>query len=224
MLLKELPLDARPREKMLALGPSALADAELLALLLRTGLPGQGVLSLAQGLLERCGGLAGLLQAQPADLAHVRGLGPARRAELSAVLELARRALGQQLAARPVFDSPAQMKDYAALHLRRLPHEVFAVMFLDYRHRLLAMEQMFRGTVAHATVYPREIARRALELHASAVVLAHNHPSGVAEPSRADEMLTQQIRASLQLLDVRVVDHLVVAGATVLSFSERGML
>ena len=224
MTLKDLPADARPREKLLSRGPSALADAELLALLLRTGLPGQGVLSLAQGLLERCGGLAGLLQAQPADLAQVRGLGPARRAELSAVLELARRALGQQLAARPVFDTPAQLKDYVALHLRRLPHEVFAVMFLDHRHRLLAMEEMFRGTLTHTSVYPREVARRALELHAGAVVLAHNHPSGVAEPSAADEHLTQQLRSSLRLLDVQVLDHLVVAGATVLSFAERGLL
>jgi DNA repair protein RadC len=224
MTLKNLPADARPREKLLARGPAALADAELLALLLRTGLPGQGVLALAQGVLERCGGLAGLLHAKPADLAGVRGLGPAKRAELSAVLELARRALGEQLAARPVFDAPSKAKDYMALHLRPLAHEVFAVMFLDNRHRLLAMEQMFRGTLTHTSVYPREIARRALELHAAAVVLAHNHPSGSAEPSRADEVLTQQLKASLLLIDVRVVDHLVVAGGTVLSFAERGLL
>ncbi len=214
----------RPREKLLARGAGALADAELLALLLRTGLPGLGVLQLAQSLLERFGGLAGLLQADAAALSAVKGLGPAKRAELAAVLEMARRVLLQQLIERPVFDSPTRVKDYLALQMRPLGHEVFAVLFVDSQHRLLAFEILFRGTLTQTSVHPREVVKRALALNAAAVVLAHNHPSGVAEPSRADEFLTQSLRASLALVDVRVLDHLVVGGTSVLSFAERGLL
>ena len=224
MTLKDLPADARPREKLLARGPGALADAELLALLLRTGLPGQGVLVLAQNVLDLCGGLAGLLHAEPAALARVRGLGPAKRAELAAVLEIARRALLQQLAARPVLSAMAQVKDYVSLQLRNLPHEMFAVLFLDSQHRLIRLEEMFRGTLTQTSVYPREVVKRALELHAGAVILAHNHPSGMAEPSRADQALTERLKVALQLVDVRVLDHLVVAGPCVTSFAERGLL
>ena len=224
MTLKDLPADARPREKLLARGPGALADAELLALLLRTGLPGQGVLVLAQNVLDLCGGLAGLLHADPAALARVRGLGPAKRAELAAVLEIARRALLQQLEARPVLAAMAQVKDYVSLQLRNLPHEMFAVLFLDSQHRLIRLEEMFRGTLTQTSVYPREVVKRALELHAGAVILAHNHPSGMTEPSRADEVLTERLKAALQLVDVRVLDHLVVAGPCVTSFAERGLL
>jgi DNA repair protein RadC len=224
MTLKDLPADARPREKLLARGPGALADAELLALLLRTGLPGQGVLVLAQNLLDLCGGLAGLLHAEPAALARVRGLGPAKRAELAAVLEIARRALLQQLAMRPALSAMAQVKDYVSLQLRSLAHEMFAVLFLDSQHRLIRLEEMFRGTLTQTSVYPREVVKRALELHAGAVILAHNHPSGMAEPSRADQVLTERLKAALQLVDVRVLDHLVVAGPCVTSFAERGLL
>ena len=222
--LSHLPADARPREKLLARGPAALADAELLALLLRTGLPGLGVLQLAQSLLDRFGGLAGLLHADVQALANVKGLGPAKRAELAAVLEIARRVLAQQLAEQPLFDAPQRVKDYLALHLRPLGHEAFAVLFLDTRQRLLAFEIMFQGTLTHTSVHPREIVKRALALNAAAVVLAHNHPSGVAEPSRADELLTQGVRAALQLIDVRVLDHLVVGAGSVLSFAERGLM
>ena len=209
---------------MLARGPAALADAELLALLLRTGLPGLGVLQLAQSLLDRFGGLAGLLHADVPALANIKGLGPAKRAEVAAVLEIARRVLAQQLAETPMFDAPQRVKDYLALHLRPLGHEAFAVLFLDTRQRLLSFEVMFQGTLTHTSVHPREIVKRALALNAAAVVLAHNHPSGVAEPSRADELLTQALRAALQLVDVRVLDHLVVGAASVLSFAERGLL
>jgi DNA repair protein RadC len=222
--LTHLPADARPREKLLARGAGALADAELLALLLRTGLAGLGVLQLAQSLLDRFGGLAGLLHADAAALAKVKGLGPAKCAEVAAVLEIARRVLAQQLAERPLFDSPQRVKDYAALHLRALAHEAFAVLFLDSAHRLLALEVMFRGTLAQTSVHPREIVKRALALNAGAVVLAHNHPSGAAEPSRADELVTQGVRAALQLVDVRVLDHLIVGGGSVLSFAERGLM
>lgn len=209
---------------MLARGPAALADAELLALLLRTGLPGQGVLQLAQSLLNRFGGLAGLLHADVSGLAGIKGLGPAKRAEVAAVLEIARRVLAQQLAERPLFDAPQRVKDFLALHLRPLGHEAFAVLFLDSQHRSIAFEVMFRGTLAHTGVHPREIVKRALALNAASVVLAHNHPSGLAEPSRADEMVTQSVRAALQLVDVRVLDHLVVGSGDVLSFAERGLL
>lgn len=222
--LAHLPADARPREKLLARGAGALADAELLALLLRTGLPGLGVLQMAQSLLDRFGGLAGLLHADAPALATVKGLGPAKRAEVAAVLEIARRVLAQQLAERPLFDSPQRVKDYLALHLRPLAHEAFGVLFLDTGHRLLMFEVMFHGTLAHTSVHPREIVKRALALNAAAVVLAHNHPSGAAEPSRADELVTQSVRAALQLVDVRVLDHLVVGAGTVLSFAERGLL
>ncbi len=222
--LTQLPAEARPREKLLARGPAALADAELLALLLRTGLPGLGVLQLAQSLLDRFGGLAGLLHADVGTLKSVKGLGPAKRAEMAAVLEIARRVLAQQLGERALFDSPQRVKDYLALHLRPLAHEAFAVLFLDSQHRLLAFEVMFRGSLAHTSVHPREIVKRALALNAAAVVLAHNHPSGVAEPSRADELVTQGVRAALQLVDVKVLDHLVVGAASVLSFAERGLL
>jgi DNA repair protein RadC len=222
--LKDLPDDARPREKLLARGPGALADAELVALLLRTGVRGQSVVQLAQRLLGEFGGLAGLMHAQPADLKRIKGLGPAKRAELAAVVELARRTLAEPLAARPVFDTPATVKDYLRLQLGAHAHEVFAVLFLDAQHRLIALEEMFRGTLTQTSVYPREVVRRALERHAAAVVLAHNHPSGVAEPSRADEALTQALKAALQLVDVRVLDHLVVGRGGVVSFAERGLL
>jgi len=223
-MLKDIPPDARPREKLAALGPGALADVELLALLLRTGLAGESVLALAQRVLASSGGLRGLLHAQPGDLARVKGLGPAKRAEIAAVLELARRALAQELAAQPVFDAPSRVKDYLKLQLAALPHEVFAVLFLDAQNRLLAFEDMFRGTLTQTSVYPREVVKRALELRAAAVILAHNHPSGAAEPSRADEYLTQTLKSALALVDVRVLDHLVVAHASVVSFAERGLL
>lgn len=224
MSIKDLPADARPREKLLALGPAALADAELLALLLRTGLKGTPVLQLAQQLLQGFGGVAGLLHAGADELRRVKGLGPAKRAELVAVLELARRALAQALQARPVFESPTQVKDYLRLKLAALPHEVFAVLFLDAQHRLLAMEELFRGTLTQTSVYPREVVKRALALNAAAVLLAHNHPSGVAEPSKADESLTRTLQSALGLVDVRVLDHFVVAREQVVSFAERGLL
>ena len=224
MLLKDLPADARPREKLLALGPAALADAELVALLLRTGLPGVSVLQLAQQLLDRFGGIPGLLHTDAASLTVVKGLGPAKRAELAAVIELARRALAQQLRQSPVFDAPQKVKHFLQLQLGAREHEVFAVLFLDSQHRLLKFDEMFRGTLSQTSVYPREVAKRALELGCAAVILAHNHPSGAAEPSRADEYLTQTLKSALQLIDVRVLDHLVVGHGEVVSFAERGLL
>ncbi|MFG6449672.1 DNA repair protein RadC [Roseateles sp. BYS180W] len=224
MPISHIPEDARPREKLLARGPSALADAELLALILRTGMAGQPVLQFAQALLERFGGWSGLLRAEHEELGRVKGLGPAKRAEIAAVLEIARRALREPLTQRTVFDSPQTVQHYLQLHLDALDHEVFAVMFLDAQHRLIAMEPMFRGTLTQTSVYPREVVKRALALSAAAVILAHNHPSGVAEPSRADEALTQALRQALALVDVRVLDHFVVGSGVVTSMAERGLL
>ncbi|RZS51992.1 RadC family protein [Sphaerotilus mobilis] len=222
--MKDLPAALRPREKLLAFGPAALGDTELLALLLRTGLPGKGVLEWSHELMTRFGGLAGLLGTDSVALKGVKGLGPAKRAELQAVLELARRAMRADLVSEPVFDSPDKVRDFLRLHLGHLDHEVFGVMFLDIGHRLLAYEPMFRGSVSQASVYPREVARRSLALNASAVILAHNHPSGRCEPSTADEVLTRRLIDALALVDVRVLDHLIVGGRQVTSFAERGLL
>ncbi len=222
--MKDLPADQRPREKLQARGPAALADAELLAVLLRTGYKGCGVLVLAQQVLDHCKGFAGLLNAEPDMLKAIKGLGPAKRAELMAVMETARRALAQQMVAAPVFDSPGRVKDYLGLQLGSRPQEVFAVLFLDGQHRLLRLEEMFHGTLTQTSVYPREVLRRALVLNAAAVVLAHNHPSGVAEPSRADEYLTQTLKTALQMIDVRVLDHIIVGQGQVVSMAERGLL
>jgi DNA repair protein RadC len=224
MVLKDIPADARPREKILALGPGALADAELIALLLRTGYKGTSVLQLAQQMLDAFGGLTGLLHAQPADLKRIKGLGPAKRAEMAAVIELARRSLARELRQSPALDEPAKVKAFLKLQLGAHAHEVFAVLFLDARHQLLQLEEMFRGTLTQTSVYPREVVKRALDLNAAAVILAHNHPSGAAEPSRADEYLTQTLVSALKLVDVRVLDHMVVGRADVTSFAERGLL
>jgi DNA repair protein RadC len=225
MSFKDLPAGARPREKLMAQGAAALGDAELLALLLRTGVAGKNVLQMAQELLDGFGGLAGLLHAGLDDLKRIKGLGgTAKRAELTAVLELARRALAERLKERAVFDSPQAVKHYLQLHIAARPHEVFAALFLDAQHRLIALEELFRGTLTQTSVYPREVVMRALHHHAAAVVLAHNHPSGCAEPSRADEAITQTLKAALALIDVRVLDHMIVTRGQTLSMAERGLL
>jgi DNA repair protein RadC len=221
---KQLPAEQRPREKLLARGPAALADTELLALLLRTGLAGRDVFALSAQVLEAFGGFAGLLQAAPDDLARIKGLGPAKRAEIVAVMEMARRALAQQMRSMPVFDAPQKVKDYLALQLAGRAQEVFVVLFLDGQHRLIAMREMFQGTLTQTSVYPREVVKAALAHNAGAVVLAHNHPSGLAEPSRADEFLTTALKNALALVDVRVLDHLVVGRGQVVSLAERGLV
>lgn len=225
MRLKDLPPDAQPREKLLARGPAALSDTELLALLLRTGTRSHGVLQMAHEVLQAFGGLAGLLHAQPESLKRIHGLGgSAKRAGLSAVLELARRAMAQQLREREFFASAAEVKGYLQLQLSGRPHEVFAVLFLDAQNRLIVMEELFRGTLTQTSVYPRELVIRALQHQAASVVLAHNHPSGSVQPSRADEALTATLKAALALVDVRVLDHVIVAPGQALSMAERGLL
>ena len=211
MTLKDLPAALRPREK-------------LLALLLRTGLPGLGVLQLAEQLLKAFSGLPGLLQASAEDLRRIKGLGPAKRAEVVAVLELARRSLKRQLHDGPVFDSPQRVREYLQLTLGALDHEVFAVLYLDAQHRLIVYRELFRGTLTQTSVYPREVVKTALRYNAAAVILAHNHPSGVAEPSRADELLTQTLKQALALVEIRTLDHFIVAGTRTVSFAERGLL
>jgi DNA repair protein RadC len=225
MSLQDLPADARPREKLLARGAAALSDTELLALLLRTGTRGRGVLQMADEVLRKFDGLSGLLHAQTDQLKLVKGLGgTAKRAELIAVMELARRALAQQLKEREVFGSPQAVKDYLRMHLAHKPHEVFAVLFLDAQNRLIALEELFRGTLTQTSVYPREVVLKALHHHAASVVLAHNHPSGTVQPSRADEALTHTLKAALALVDVRVLDHVIVAPGDALSMAEKGLL
>ena len=225
MPLKDLPPDARPREKLLARGVGALGDVELLALLLRTGLAGKSVLQLAQELLDEFKGIAGLLHTSAEDLKRIKGLGgPAKRAELVAVLELARRALAEQLRERAALDTPLAVRQYLQLQLAARAHEVFTVLFLDSQHRLIALEELFRGTLTQTSVYPREVVLRALHHQASAVVLAHNHPSGSTAPSRADEALTQTLKAALALVDVRVLDHVIVAPGQALSMAEQGLV
>ena len=224
MLLKDLPQDARPREKLLARGPGALSDAELLALLLRSGLPGKNALQMGQELLKTFGGVSGLLNTPAEALKKIKGLGPAKRAEIVAVLELARRALASQLQEKPLFGNPQAIRDYLQLQLGSREHEVFAVLFLDTQHRLIVLEEMFRGTLAQTSVYPREVVVRALALNAASVVLAHNHPSGSAQASRADELVTQTLKAALALVDVRVLDHFIVTRSEAVSMAELGLM
>ena len=223
MRMKDLPADARPREKLLARGPQALSDVELLAILLRTGMAGKNVFQLSEELLGP-DGIAGLLNASVQSLKMVKGLGPAKQAELLAVFEMARRALSQRLKEREAFHTPGAVKQYLQLQLAHKNHEVFAVLFLDHQNRMLAMEELFRGTLSQTSVYPREVVLRALHHQAAAVVLSHNHPSGSVQPSRADEHLTQTLKASLALVDVRVLDHIIVGQGQALSMAEQGLM
>ena len=223
-MLKDLPAAMRPREKLLAMGPAALADAELLALLLRTGLKGLGVLQMAEGMLHELGGIGGLLQAEPGRLKRIRGLGPAKRAELLAVTELARRGMHAQLRESPVFTSPQVVKDYLQMQIGPLPHEVFCVLFLDAQHRLLACEELFRGTLTQTSVYPREVVKQCLAHNAAAVVLAHNHPSGLSEPSLQDRAITERLKAALATVEVRVIDHFVIGEGEPVSLAARGWI
>jgi DNA repair protein RadC len=223
MGIKDLPTDARPREKLLTRGPQALSDVELLAILLRTGMTGKNVFQLSEELLGP-DGIAGLLNATGQSLKGVKGLGPAKQAELLAVFEMARRALSQRLKEREAFHTPGAVKQYLQLQLAHKSHEVFAVLFLDNQNRMLAMEELFRGTLSQTSVYPREVVLRALHHQAAAVVLSHNHPSGSVQPSRADEHLTQTLKAALALVDVRVLDHIIVGQGQALSMAEQGLL
>jgi len=224
MSMTDWPEAERPREKLLSQGPTALSDAELLAIFLRTGTPGQTAVELARELLSEFGSLRGLLQANRQQLCAARGLGPAKFAQLQAVLELARRHLGERLQRGDLLLNPEATRRYLITTLGDLPHEVFCCLFLDTRHRLICYEELFQGTIDGASVHPREVVRRALHHNAAAVILAHNHPSGVAEPSDADQRITRRLKQALQLVDIRVLDHLVVGDRTAMSFAEHGLL
>jgi DNA repair protein RadC len=224
MAITDWPLDERPREKLLAKGPQSLSDAELVAIFLRTGVRGKTAVEVAREQLQRFGSLSALAGAANEAFCASPGLGPAKYAQLQAALEIARRTLREKLDAGAALSGPGAVRDYLRLMLHARPHEVFVVVFLDAQHRVVASEEMFRGTLTQTSVYPREVVKRALHFNAAAVILAHNHPSGVAEPSRADEALTVALKQALALVDVRVLDHFVVAGDGALSFAERGLL
>ena len=224
MAITDWPVSERPRERLLAQGAAALSDAELIAVFLRTGIRGRSAVELARDLIARFGGLGGLLAAECAAMQGVKGLGRAKSAQLGAVTELARRCLGERMRSTCALTSPQAVRDYLRISLMGRGHEVFMVLFLDAQHRVLSPEEMFRGTLTQTSVYPREVVKRSLANNAAAVIFAHNHPSGVAEPSHADELLTQSLKQALSLVDVRVLDHFVVAGNGVMSFAERGLL
>ncbi|MRD73196.1 DNA repair protein RadC [Rhodocyclus tenuis] len=225
MSISDWPVAERPRERLLGQGASALSDAELLAIFLRVGVRGKSAVDLARDLIGRFGTLSRLFSASLDELSAVPGVGPAKYVQLQAVLEMARRSLGQEMQQVTVFSSPGAVRDYLRLHLASLRHEVFFALWLDAQNRLMAAEELFSGTLTQTSVYPREVVKTALARNAAAVILAHNHPSGVAEPSSADTSLTHELKRALALVDVRVLDHFIVAGnAPPLSFAERGLL
>jgi DNA repair protein RadC len=223
MKISDWPRAERPREKLLRLGSGALSDAELVAIWLRVGRQGQNVVDLARRLLVEFRSLRGLFTALPADLARCPGMGPVRYVELQAMLELGRRQHLETLYAGPPLTSPRLAADYLLAQLRDRDHEVFCCLYLDNRHRLIGFEELFKGTIDGASVHPREVVKQALARRAAAVILAHNHPSGVAEPSRADEAITARLRDALALVDIRVVDHVIVGDGVCVSLAERGI-
>jgi DNA repair protein RadC len=226
MSITDWPEGERPRERLLALGPEALSDAELLAIYLRVGVRGKSAVDLGRELLQRFDGqLNRLVDASLEDLASVSGIGMAKAAQLKASFELARRALGQEMSRHDTFASPGQVRDWLRLKLATRQNEVFMALWLDSQNQLLKAEELFCGTLTQTSVYPREVVKSALSNNAAAVILAHNHPSGIAEPSQADQSLTQVLKTALAMVDVKVLDHFIVAGNTTpLSFAERGLL
>lgn len=224
MSIKDWPTQDRPREKLLQRGPAALTDSELLAILLRTGIRGRSAVELARELVERFGGLAGLLAAPVDAVVALPGLGPAKALQLQAVLEMSRRALAEELRQKDVLTSPERVKAFLRLSMQHLDREVFVAIYLDAQNRVLVVDELFRGTLTQTSVYPREVVKGAITRGAAAVIFAHNHPSGVAEPSHADESLTRALKSALALVDVAVLDHLVVGQGDAVSFAERGLL
>jgi len=224
MSIREWPATERPREKLLARGAAAVSDAELLAIFLRTGLPGRSAVDLARELLLAFGSLRALLAADLNGFCAHAGLGPAKFAQLQAVLEMARRHLAEGLARDSALESPQAVRDYLKARLRHEPHEVFACLFLDSKHRVIAFEALFHGGIDGASVHPRQVVCRALAHNAAALILTHNHPSGVAEPSQADRLLTQRLKDALALVEVRVLDHFIVGDGEPLSLAEHGWM
>ncbi|HEX7272150.1 MAG TPA: DNA repair protein RadC [Casimicrobiaceae bacterium] len=224
MRIADWPAEERPRERLLRHGAGALSEAELLAILLRTGIAGASAVELGRALLARFGNLQRLFAATLPEIAAVRGLGPAKYVQLQAVVEMARRALQESIVERDALSSPQAVREFLRLSLAGRAHEIFLVMFLDSQNRLLGSEELFRGTLTQTSVYPREVVKTALRYNAAGVIFAHNHPSGVAEPSRADELLTQTLKQALALVEIKTLDHFIVAGSRTVSFAERGLL
>lgn len=224
MSIKDWPAQERPREKLLEQGAQALTDAELLAIFLRTGVAGKSAVDLARQLLGEFGSLRALLEADLTAFSTHLGLGPAKYSQLQAVLEMGRRHLAEGLKRDSALESPQQVRDYLKARLRHEPHEIFGCLFLDTRHRVLAFEALFHGTIDGASVYPRQVVKRALAHNAAAVILTHNHPSGIAEPSQADRLLTTRLKDALTLVDVRVLDHFIVGDGEPLSMAEQGFV
>lgn len=222
MAISDWPLAERPRERLLAEGAKALSDAELVAVLLRTGLRGKTAVDLARELLTKYKGVAAMLEAS--DLETVTGLGPAKRAQFAAAIELSRRALHEQLEQRNALTSPGAVRDYLRLALGRREEEVFVCIWLNAQHKVIKIDEAFKGTLTQTSVYPREIVKTAIARNAAAVIFAHNHPSGVAQPSQSDELLTRNLKEALELIEVKVLDHFIVAGNQAISFAERGLL
>ena len=224
MAITDWPASERPREKLLELGVEALSDAELLAIFLRVGVTGKSAVDLARDLLTQFGSLNGIFAAQLSELTQVHGIGSSKYVQLQAIFEMSRRALSEQMQVKDVLNSPKQVRDYLCLKLGHLTREVFMVLFLDSQNRIVTTEEMFSGTLMQTSIYPREVVKRALYHNAASVIFAHNHPSGIAQQSQADEMITKQLKEALALVDVRVLDHFIVAGNATLSFAERGLL
>jgi DNA repair protein RadC len=224
MTIRDWPKDERPREKLLLRGPASLSDAELLAVFLRTGVRGKTAVDLARELLRHFGGLTPLLDAGRRDLSAASGIGIAKYAQVQAALELGRRYLEARLHRADTLSSPEATRSYLMYRLKGLAYEAFLCLFLDNRHRVISCEEMFRGTVDTAQVYPREVVKRALVLNAAAMILAHNHPSGDAEPSHADRAITARLKDALALIEVRVLDHLVIGDGVATSMAERGLM
>lgn len=223
MAISDWPAAERPRERLLAHGAGVLSDAELLAIFLRTGIRGKSAVELARELLANLNGLRGLF-ASPENMKNIKGLGPAKTAQLAAVMEVARRCLKEDLCSASALTSPAAVREYLRLAIASREHEVFVCLWLDAQHRVISIDELFRGTLTQTSVYPREIVKAGLKANAAAVIFAHNHPSGVAQPSQADELLTRNLKDALSLVDIKVLDHFIVAGHQTLSFAERGLL
>ncbi|MGZ0018169.1 RadC family protein [Nitrosomonas sp. wSCUT-2] len=224
MAITHWPLSERPREKLLQRGVNALSDAELLAIFLRTGITGKSAVDLSRELLSHFGNLTGIFAASQTNFCQIPGMGIAKYTQLQAVLEMARRALSEELKNGNTMSSPALVRDFLRLTLANKQHEVFIGIFLDAKNHTIATEELFSGTLTQTSVYPREIIKRALHHNAAAIIFAHNHPSGVAEPSHADKILTQSLKQALAFIDVKVLDHFIIGNGTALSFAEHDLI
>lgn len=224
MTIKDWPITEQPREKLLHQGPHSLSDAELLSIFIRTGIRGKSAVDLARDLIKHFGNLRALFNASPQELTQMMGMGPAKYSQIQASIELARRYLKEMMVRDEIFKNPQDTRNYLIARLRDHTQEVFACIFLDNRNRLIAYEEPFYGTIHSAAIYPREIVKRALYHNAAGLIVAHNHPSGIAEPSKADESITQELTKALKLIEVRLLDHFIIGDGAVTSLAERGVL